>query len=97
MSWWRISFVVAAMSLAGMLSSPAGAAPASLGELKVATASGASTTKVHWRRYRHCHWHHGRRYCHGRRYYRHGYGPGIHLYIGRRHDHHYRHHHHRWH
>jgi hypothetical protein len=92
---WKIFTIVAAMGFAGLMASPASAAPAGLGVFKSATATDTSATKVHWRRYRHCHRRHGRRYCHGRRHYR-SYGwPGISLYFGtghRHHRHHRRHH-----
>lgn len=94
MSWWRIFTIAAVMSFAGLMASPASAAPSGLGVLRAATAPDTSATKVHWRRYRHCHRRHGRRYCHGRRhrYYDYYGWPGISLYFGGRRHHHHRHH-----
>jgi hypothetical protein len=96
MSWWRALTIVAALSFAGLMASPASAAPSGLGTLKGATTIDSSATKVHWRRYRHCHWRHGRRHCHGRRHYRsYGWGPSFGIYFGsgkRHHRHHRRHH-----
>ena len=84
MSCWRAT-IVAALSFAGLMASPASAAPSGLGTLKEATATvDSSATKVHWRRYRHCHWRHGHRRCHGRSHYR-SYGlPGVGIYFGSR-------------
>jgi hypothetical protein len=96
MSWWRVLTIVAALGFTGLMASPASAAPSGLGTLKGATTFDSSATKVHWRRYRHCHWRHGRRHCHGRRHYD-DYGwPSFGIYFGTGHRHH-RHHrgHHR--
>ena len=61
------------------LTMPAAAAPTALGDLQKAGLSKVAPEKVHWRGYRHCH----RWGCHGRRYYRRGWGgPGIRLYFG---------------
>lgn len=88
---WKIFTIVAAMGCAGLMASPASAAPAGFGVLKSAAAADTSAMNVHWRRHRHCHRRHGRRHCHGRRHYR-SYGwPGVSLYFGTRHRHH-RHH-----
>lgn len=99
MTWWGVLTIAAALSVAPLMASPASATPTALGSVKAARAGGASaTTPVHWRRYRHCHWRHGRRVCHGRRhhrryYYDGWYGlPGVGIYFGGR-RHHHRHHH----
>ena len=86
----------AAMCIAGlMMTSPASAAPLGAVALQAAAQSDSAAQQVHWRGYRHCHWRHGRRYCHGRRYGR-VYGwPGVGIYVGPRHHH--RHHWHRGH
>jgi len=97
MSWWRTLTIVAALGFAGLMASPASAAPSGLGTLKGATAFDSSATKVHWRRYRHCHRRYGRRRCHGGRrgdYYDYGW-PSFGIYFGtghRHHRHHRRHH-----
>ena len=96
MSWWRVLTIVAALGFAG-LASPASAAPSGLGVLKGATTVDSSATNVHWRRYRHCHYRKGRRYCHGRRHYR-SYGwPSFGVYFGEKRRYHHRRHHHRKH
>lgn len=93
---WRV-LAIAAMCTGGvMAASPASAAPiGAAGLLKTATGTEQGATKVHYRRYRHCHRRWGRRRCHGRRHYRRGYGidlPGVSLYFGKKHRHHRRHH-----
>jgi hypothetical protein len=94
------------LGLAGAAGTPASAAPiGNVATLPDRTVTGANPLldKVHWRRYRHCHWRHGWRRCHGgyRRHYRHysygGYpyyygGPGIHFRFGGHRHRHYRHH-----
>lgn len=49
----------------------------------------SSIHDIHWRKYRHCHWRNGHRYCHGKHYRRSYYGaPGIYLNFGTQHRHH---------
>jgi hypothetical protein len=86
--------IVAAMGFAGLMASPASAAPSGMDMLKGATTIDPSASKVHWRGYRHCHRRYGRRRCHGGpRYYDNYYGwPGISLYFGSRRGHHHRRH-----
>lgn len=90
---------LAAMCAALAVATPASAAPIGAAALKgVTTNIDSAASKVHYRRYRHCHRRYGRRRCHGRRHYRSGrYGwPGFGIYFGKRHHH--RHHHgRRWH
>lgn len=99
--------LVAAAALASALtlgSLPASSAPvaAQLGFLKLADEGDSIRQPVHWRGFRHCHWRHGWRRCHGG--YRHygfspypywGWGPGIYFrFGGHHHHHHFGHHHH---
>jgi hypothetical protein len=78
------------------MANPASAAPSGLGVLKGATTVDSSATKVHWRRYRHCHYRHGRRRCHGQRHYRSFGWPSVGIYFGeKRHHRHRKHRHHR--
>jgi hypothetical protein len=81
------SVAAALCSLA--IATSANAAP--LGALNdpVKGVTTGQATQIDWRGYRHCHWSHGRKWCHGRharhRYGpRYGYydGPGINLYFG---------------
>jgi hypothetical protein len=89
---------VAALIMIGAAAVPANAAPVGANVLQGAAATGIDTTasKVHYRRYRHCHRRYGRRRCHGRRGYRRGGWTGIGIYLGKRRYHHNRHHRHRW-
>jgi len=79
------------------------AAPTSATAAPLATAprldaSSATVTNVHWRKWRHCHWRFGERYCHGgRRWHRGWDGPGIYLNFGKRHHGHHRDRSHRMH
>jgi hypothetical protein len=74
------------LGLAGAAGTPAKAAP--IGNVatvpdRAVTGANPLLDKVHWRRWRHCHRHHGWRRCHGglhRRYY--GGRPSIHLRFG---------------
>jgi hypothetical protein len=90
-----LSGAAALASVFCLASSPANAAPLSnVGGLKDAGTT-TSLQQVHYRPYRHCHWRHGYRRCHGGYGYRYGYGygPGVYLnFGGRRHHHHHRHH-----
>jgi hypothetical protein len=89
------ALAIATMCAGGLMAAaPASAAPlGAAGLLETATSTERGVSKVHYRRYRHCHRRYGRRRCHGRRHYRRGYGidlPGVSLYFGerRRHRHH---------
>lgn len=100
----RLRVVAIATVCAGglMAVAPASAAPVGAAALlKTATGTEQGVSKVHYRRYRHCHRRYGRRHCHGRRRHRYGYGidlPGVSLYFGerRRYRHHRYHRRHRW-
>jgi hypothetical protein len=99
---WKVIAVAAMCAGGAMAASPAGAAPiGAAGLLDKATTADTGVTKVHRRRYRHCHRRWGRKRCHGRRHYRRGYGidlPGVSLYFGKKRRHHHRHHRRRrWH
>ena len=68
---------------------PAMATAAPLSTAPAIGNEASNVSNVHWRSWRHCHWRHGERFCHGgRRHWDNG-GPGINLYIGgkRRHHH----------
>ncbi len=94
------------LGLAGAAATPASAAPiGNVAALPDRTVTGANPLlePVHWRRWRHCHWRHGWRRCHGgyRRHYRHYYyggypyyygGPSIYLRFGGHRHRHFRHH-----
>lgn len=93
---WR-ALAIAALCAGGvMAASPASAAPiGAAGLTKTATGAELGATKVHYRRYRHCHRRWGRRRCHGRRHCRRWgyYGwPGISLHFGKKRHHRHRHH-----
>ena len=79
-----IYFAALALGVAAMTGG-ASAAPSGLEGAKSPNVSTSIAEKVHWRRYRHCHWRRGYRRCHGHRYYRRWGGPGFSLYIGPRH------------
>jgi hypothetical protein len=67
--------IAAAAAFFGLASpSPASAAPV-VPAAGIATSQAADMIQtVHYRPYRHCHWSHGRRWCHGPHYLpRHGY------------------------
>ena len=94
------------LGLAGAAGTPASAAPlGNVATLPDRTVTGANPLlePVHWRRWRHCHWRHGWRRCHGgyRRHYRHYYyggypyyygGPSIYFRFGGHRHRHFRHH-----
>jgi len=105
----RKRMLVAVAALVGALglgSLPARSMPvaANLGALGLAHQGGSSLQRVHWRGFRHCHWRHGWRRCHGG-YHHYGYypyrywgwGPGIYFRFGGHHHHHHHRHHRRWH
>lgn len=80
----------ALLAIASTFSPPANAAP--MGKLPNAKDR-ADVTQVHYRSYRHCHWRHGHRWCHGPDYgyYDYDYGPNVTFgFSGHRHH---RHHH----
>lgn len=73
------------LGLVGLTPTSAFAAPSgqALALPKGELASATGVVQVHWRGYRHCHWRHGWRRCHGGYY---GYyGPGVYLHFGHRH------------
>jgi hypothetical protein len=93
-----IAVAASLVTMVCVVTSSASAAP--LGNVEELRADGATTSAlqpVHWRRYRHCHWRHGYRRCHGGygRRYGYGYAPGLYLNFGRGHRHHHHHHHRR--
>lgn len=105
---YKATFFAAVVAAAALgLGATANAAPLSPVQ-KAMDAQTQNLQKVDWRGYRHCHWRHGRRWCHGG--YRRGWGPGVSLYFGprwgwggRRHWHrgwggrrHWHHRHRRW-
>jgi len=80
--------IVAAAGLTAAVMCTGGAAqatPAALIQVKPKLDS-SGLAQVHWRGYRHCHWRHGDRWCHGGGHWR---GSGIYLDLGGRR-------HHRW-
>lgn len=75
--------------LAGTFGGLIAAAPASAlpkGPVSSETGAASIVDNVHWRGWRHCHWRHGERFCHGGRRWGWG-GPGVTIDIapGRRH------------
>lgn len=90
----KAAFLIPALMALGMTSAIAGPLPTSATKPHV---NGISQ-EVHYRDFRHCHWRHGHRWCHGGyRYYNdYGYSPGIVLrfgHFGHHHHHHGGHHH----
>ena len=88
------SAFVAVIGMASALFAPAQAAPTSG---LAGTKADTGVANVNYRPYRHCHWRHGRRWCHGPHYgygydyYGYGYSPGIYLRFGHGHRHGHRH------
>lgn len=88
------SAIAALGALAGSaMANTAGGIAMPLSQMNAASES-AYVQLVHFRNWRHCHWRHGNRWCHGRHY--ESYGPGVNLYLDFggnrfRHNHHHRH------
>lgn len=84
-----LGMIAGAALLALGMAAPASAAP--LGAATAAAVQPAATNgieKVHYRRYRHCHYRYGKRWCHGgKRYYNGYYSPGVNIYIGPKYKH----------
>lgn len=87
--------VLMAAAFAGIVFviAPTAASAAPLATAPPLAGQSSDVENIHWRGWRHCHWRHGDRFCHGgRRWGRDFDGPGIYLNFGDRHGH--RHHHH---
>lgn len=95
MKMYKATILAAALAAASLsFGGSAGASP--VGAIgKAVSTDHVNLQQVDWRPYRHCHWRHGRRWCHGGRRHSGYYGPGVSLYFGRGWGH--RHHHHRHH
>ena len=66
-----VAAAVLGFASAASAAPPLGEKPAVKGEVS------GSVQSVDWRPYRHCHWYHGRRWCHGGKgYWRPGWGWG---------------------